>query len=414
MIELIDMKRELSKMEQLEHELHLKQLQINTLLSITQAINNNISAVELFEMYRGFLKLEMSIAKMALYVFQDDQWQCVTSLGIKAAEQKIDISTYLSSYKRSSKLDIKDHSLLKQFDVVIPVLHKDTAIAYTFLGGFDENDDRYGKIQFVTAISNVIAVAIENKRLFKQQVEQARLKQEMKMAKEMQFSLVPQVVPKSKYYEIASIYEPHFSVGGDYYDYIEFDEKIMFCVADIAGKGLAAALLMANLQANLRSLIRKKDHGDAFIRTFNRAIYRITQGEKFVTFFIAEYTPETRKLRYVNCGHARPILVQNGEVTFLDKGCLFLGYYEELPGEIEIGEVEVAPNSLIISFTDGITDTKNGEGQFWGDDALIEFCLENHELSADAFKRKIKTHLNDFKGTGEYTDDVTLLAFRTK
>jgi phosphoserine phosphatase RsbU/P len=414
MPELSEIKKELSKFEQLEHELHLKQLQINTLLSITQAINNNVPATGLYEMYRQFLKLELSIRKMALYVLEDSGWECATYLGVNTSELSTDISDFLKTYRRPTNLNHQDNKLLRHFDVVIPVLHKDTPIAYTFLGGFNEKEDRYSKIQYITAITNVIAVAIENKRLFKQKIEQERLKHEMNLAREMQFSLVPQTSPSNEFYEIASIYEPHFSVGGDYYDYIEFEDKIMFCVADISGKGLAAAILMANLQANLRSIIRKRDKPAEFIRAFNKAIYRITQGEKFVTFFIAEYTPATRQLRYINCGHARPILVQNGEVTFLDKGCLFLGFMEDLLGEIEIGTLEIAPNSLIISFTDGITDTKNAEGEFWGDERLIHFCLENADLSAPDFKKEISKTLATFKGDGEYTDDLTLLAFRAK
>lgn len=414
MPEFSEIKKELSKFEQLERDLHLKQLQINSLLSITQAINNNVSAKGLFDMYRNFLQLELSIKKMAFFVIDDGLWKCETALGITEEDLKIDISTFFKNYTRSTALSENANALIKHFDVVIPVLHKDTPIAYTFLGGFDGKEDRYSKIQFITAITNVIAVAIENKRLFKQQVEQASLKNEMKLAKDMQLSLVPQTPPKNNFFDLSFIYEPHFSVGGDYYDFIEFDEKIMFCVADISGKGLAAAILMSNLQANLRSLIRKRDTPERFITTLNAAIYRITQGEKYVTFFIAEYTPATRMLRYINCGHTRPILVREGEVTLLDKGGFFLGYFQDLPSEIEIGEVEIPPNSMIVAYTDGITDTKNEKEEFWGDDALIEFCLDNAQLSASDFKKKIVIDLAAFKGNGEYPDDLTLLAFKTK
>jgi phosphoserine phosphatase RsbU/P len=416
MPELSDIKIGITKFEQLERDLHLKQLQINSLLSITQAINNNLAAVGLFNMYRNFLQLELSIKKMLLYVQSEDGWQCATSLGIPETDLNTDVNELLKQYKRptSNLHQISNHALVKHFDVVIPVLHKDTPIAYAFLGGFDENEDRYSKIQFITAITNVIAVAIENKRLFKQQVEQATIKKEMRLAKEMQLSLVPLKAPQSDFFEITSIYEPHLSVGGDYYDFIEFDEKIMFCVADISGKGLAAAILMANLQANLRSLIRKRDNPVEFIQTFNKAIYRITQGEKYVTFFIAEYTPATRKLRYINCGHVRPILVNSSGITLLDKGGLFLGYFEDLPCEIEIGEVDVPADSLIVSYTDGITDTQNMQGEYWSDDMLSEFCLQNHHLDVKAFKHKIIETLGIFRGEVDYTDDVTLVAFKTK
>jgi phosphoserine phosphatase RsbU/P len=414
MSELLNIKKELSKYEQLERDLHLKQLQINSLLSITQAINNNVSATGLFEMYRNFLQLELNIKKMTFFVLQDDEWQCTSHLGIKEEEITTDITAFFKDFKRPTAIKDNKNDLLRHFEVVIPVLHKDTPIAYTFLGGFDEKEDRYNKIQFITAITNVIAVAIENKRLFKQQVEQASIKREMQLAKEMQLALVPQKMPKSKHFELSFIYEPHLSVGGDYYDFIEFEDKIMFCVADISGKGLAAALLMSNLQANLRSLVRKRDTPQNFIKMLNKAIYNITNGEKYVTFFIAEYTPDTRKLRYINCGHVRPLLIEGEKITLLDKGGLFLGLFENLPSEIEIGEVEVAPNALIVAYTDGITDTKNEKGEFWSDEALTYFSSKNSTASATEFKKNILKHLDTFKGRGEFTDDLTLLAFKTK
>jgi len=117
--------------------------------------------------------------------------------------------------------------------VVIPVKHKEQDIAFLFIGGLEEDDEMYNKVQFITTITNIIAVAIENKRLFKRQLEQSRMKREMELASEMQLQLVPSKLPSDECYELASIYKPQLGVGGDYFDYIELNEReFAFCVAD--------------------------------------------------------------------------------------------------------------------------------------------------------------------------------------
>src|SRR5690606_15609055 len=151
-------RKELSSLGMLERELHLKQLQINRLLNITQAINNNVSADGLYKMYNSFLSWEMGVKKMALYVTDvNGNWKCTSTIGIDDSLVDIDISDLLPNYQKLKNIDEdKDHPLIRQFDIVIPVLHKKSPIAYTFIGGFERNDDMYSKVQFITTITNII------------------------------------------------------------------------------------------------------------------------------------------------------------------------------------------------------------------------------------------------------------------
>ena len=207
MAKLSKLRSEMSKMESLERELHLKQLQINRLLNITQAINSNVSDQGLYDMYNSFLSWEMGINKMALYIQSDKVWKCISYIGIPKKMTEIDITEKLKKYDRLKMLEGNEtHELIKEFDVVIPVLHKERPIAYTFIGGFEEDEDRYNKVQFITTITNIIAVAIENKRLFKQQIEQEIINREMELAGEMQQLLIPDILPDNKYYQLDSIY----------------------------------------------------------------------------------------------------------------------------------------------------------------------------------------------------------------
>lgn len=406
-----NIKKELSSLEQLERELHLKQLQINRLLNITQAINNNVKEDGLYKMYNSFLSWEMGIKKMALYVTdRESNWYCASTIGIEDKLAKQDISDKLVNYQRLKNIDDdNDHPMIKEFDVVIPVLHKDNPIAYTFIGGFDQDEDMYNKIQFITTITNIIAVAIENKRLFKRQLEQERMKKEMELAKQMQQLLIPSTLPKNERYELASIYKPHLGVGGDYFDFIAFDDgTLVFCVADISGKGIAAALLMANFQSKFHDLINKRSALDVFIRKLNESIFEITNGDKFLTFFVAEFNTNTNELRYVNCGHNPPLLIMNGKNILLDKGSTILGSFMKLP-EIEVGTEQVDDEAIILTYTDGLTDIKNEAGAFYDEELVQEFALNNDAQSAEGFNENLLQTIDTFKGDQIYPDDFTVL-----
>lgn len=409
MPELTEIKRTLSRIEKLEREVNLKQLQINSLLAITQAINENVAQEGLFNMYNSFLRWEMGIRKMALFFKETGAWECKTHLGIEEKLLEHDINAELSKYRSKQGLEKSDHPLIREFDLVVPVLHKDVPIAYAFIGGFQDDEDVYNKVQFVTTITNVIAVAIENKRLFKQQLRQEVLNREVEVAAEIQRTLVPSRLPSGKNYQLSSIYRPHFAVGGDYYDVIEFPgDNIVFCIADITGKGVSAALLMANFQANLRAIVTRSTNLEQIVHELNAAVYRITQGDRFITLFLAKYDPKTRTIHYVNCGHTPPLLISKGEVIPLKNGCTVLGWLPELPF-LEIGGICLTDESLIFTYTDGLTDVRNKNHDEFGEDNLIKFLTEHAELSAKDLNSQLLAHIEHFREREPYPDDITVL-----
>ena len=406
---LTNTKKSSSNLDLLERDLFLKQLQINRLLELTQAINNNFSAEHLFKIYQSILSWEIGIKKMMCYTKEDDKWYCASHIGVEENEASKDISEELLKYQRMTNLMDSDHYIVRQFDIVIPVYHKNNPIAFTLLGNLEADEEMYEKIRFITTITNIIAVAIENKRLFKRQIEQERLKKEMELARNVQKMLIPNTLPSNKYFELDSIYMPHLGVGGDYFDYIPFgNNEFAFCIGDISGKGVGAALLMANFQANLRTLVQLRLDKKEFIQQLNTRLLDITKGEKFITFFYAEYCISSKQLLYINAGHNPPILLKGTELISLDKGCTILGSFDRIP-EIEVGHIKIDEEALLLTYTDGMTDLQNDIGDYFEEPLLEQFVLSSKRDSAKEFNIHLMDFMNNFRESQPFPDDLSVL-----
>jgi sigma-B regulation protein RsbU (phosphoserine phosphatase) len=270
----------------------------------------------------------------------------------------------------------------------------------------------FERVQIITTITNVIAVAIENKRLFRRQIEQERLEADMDLGAKVQKMLIPEQFPMRDAYEISTIYQPKLGVGGDYIDFQEFDDKkLVFCIGDFTGKGVSAALLMANFQANFHTLIKKRTSLYDFVKEINTAVYKITNGERFVTFFVAEYDIEKHELSYVNAGHPPPVLVHEGGIKLLTEGTMVLGTIDELP-MLEVGTVALPHQALILTYTDGLTDLQNPAGENFDEEILYDYVRRQHGRSAKSFNNSLVAKLNDFRQHNEFPDDLTVLTCR--
>lgn len=406
------MSRDIAILEKLEKELSLKQLQIKSLLTITQAINDNIAAAGLYNMYKSFLSWEMAVNKMALFIRENDSWSCASVINYENDDPTM--TDMLGKYRRLYTIKTEDPAPLNEFDILIPVYHKETPIAYALIGGIREQEDLYNKIQFITTITNIIAVAIENKRLFNETIERERINKEMELASEVQKMLIPESLPHEKNYELDSIYMPHFNVGGDYFDFIKFnDDQFAVLIADISGKGVSAALLMANFQATIRSLIRQYRDLQTFVIALNEAVLRITKGNRFITFVIAECDLNKKRIRYVNCGHFPPIMYDGEKIVHLNKGTSILGIVDDL-GEVEEGEIELKGPANLMLFTDGLVDLTNDEGEYFSEQIIEDFMQKNHHESSGDFNRTLLSELEKFKGGKAYPDDIAIVTCRMK
>lgn len=396
------------QLRQMEHQLSLKQMQIHRLLNITQAINSNMAAEELFRMYREFLSFEMGMSKILLLIREEKDWNVAVQYNLNQNYDASDILDVIETHHNLYTIKSSDPEIVHEFDIIIPVYHKENAIAYALVTVSDK-EDLYHKIQFIQTITNIIAVASENKRLFKNQVEQERMNKEIELAREVQSLLIPQRLPKSNYFEVSSIYRPHFNVGGDYYDCLVIEPgRYLICLADISGKGVSAALLMSNLQANIKQLVKQYTTVDALVTNLNAAVFELTGGERFLTLFIADVWPEKGKVDYINCGHISPLLYNAGNMSALNIGTTVLGAFPTLPF-LEKGHLNLSGQSILLIFTDGLTDLINPSAEYFDLEHIEKFIIENHSKNSASFNTLLMDELEKFKGNQTFPDDITVL-----
>lgn len=390
---------------QLEQQLQAKQKEVTSLQEITHSINENLSSEKLFKIYEFTLRGQYGVEQAVVFL-KDDSWKCVCNYGTKKTFTDFDVE------KNLVVNDKNNSEILKEFELFIPVKHKEIPLAFALLNGIksDSEKSKADRIQFIQTITNIIVVAVENKRLFKRQLEQEAMKKELELAAQMQSFLVPEELPKDSEIEFGAIYLPHKEVGGDYYDVIKLNEQeTIFCIADISGKGTAAALLMSNFQANLRALVLQNYPLDRLIHLLNQKVRDISKGEKFITFFIGKYNFYYRKLQYVNAGHNPSILKNGNEIILLEKGSTILGVFDKLPS-VNVQKIVLKKNAFILNYTDGLTDLENEQGVHFEMERIIEFFKTSTDFSPDEFNKKLIEYINIYKGKTVFPDDITLLS----
>jgi len=239
-------------------------------------------------------------------------------------------------------------------------------------------------------------------------IHQQEQEREIAEARAIQEKLLPREIPQMPGYEIASAWQSARLVGGDYFDILPLDEKMLgICIADVAGKGMPAALLMSNLQAAVRGLSSLSLAPNLLCSRLNSIVYRNTDSDRFITFFYAQLEGPMRRLTYVNAGHNAPFVVRSdGSHERLREGGPVLGVFASR--NYEMGSAQLSPGDLVILFTDGITEACGVEGEEFGEARLLRLLQDHRMLSADELQAKILAVVAEYSG-GRWQDDATLV-----
>lgn len=272
---------------------------------------------------------------------------------------------------------------------------------------FSDSDQRL--LMIIAAQS---AQVIEAARLYEEERALARIEQELNTARDIQRRLLPKVPPSIPGYDIAGRSEAARMVGGDYFDFLgDGDRSLGVCLADVSGKGISAALVMAAVQATVRSqsltgLPLAEQTGNA-----NRLLYGSTESDKFVTMFYGALSPDSGEVRYTNAGHNPPALFRGGsEPELLETGGPVLGVLPQAP--YSEGTAEISPGATLVIYSDGISEAMNAADEEYGEERFFELVQKNPEASAAQLVDLVFGAVKDFCGEAPQTDDMSLIVIR--
>ncbi len=255
-------------------------------------------------------------------------------------------------------------------------------------------------------------IEAQRRRTAEKLESERRAAQELEIARQVQARLFPQELLSIDTLEYAGACVQARQVGGDYHDFLDLGRgRFGLVIADIAGKGMAAALLMANLQANLRSqCASSSDDPERLLRSVNKLFYENTNDSAYATLFFAEYECEGGRLRYANCGHLAPLLLRSdGTIERLESTCTVVGLFKEW--DCSIAERRLFPGDTLVLYTDGITESFNEAEEEFGEERLIEALRRHQALTPQAVIAAIVEEIRQFS-PNEQHDDITLIVVR--
>jgi len=274
------------------------------------------------------------------------------------------------------------------------------------------------------ACADQFALMIENARLTDRVVEQETLRRDIALASDVQRRLLPEAPPRAEFADFAAISLPARRIGGDYYDFVELrDREIGIALADVSGKGVAAALIMSVVQASLR--IIASEGGIApprLLARMNEFVYRSTPASKYATFFYAQLDEQCRQLRYVNAGHNPPYLLRAGqgsvvgsappEIEELSAGGTVVGMFPEM--EYEEATVELCPGDVLLVFTDGVPEAHNPANEEFGEERLQQLLRQTAHLPANEIRARISAEMKNWIRDAEQYDDLTFIVMKVR
>lgn len=268
-------------------------------------------------------------------------------------------------------------------------------------------------LELLTGIATSAAISIENARLYQIAVEKGRLERELQLAREVQASLIPRVIPSLPGWEFAALWQPAREVSGDFYDFLSVsDGRLGVIIADVTDKGMPAALFMANARSLIRSTVIGPGSPSSSFQIVNRLLCADSSGGMFVTLCYLQLDLEGGSVQYVNAGHNPPLLyqAQADRLSHLDRTGIPLGI--EPQQAFGQAQFSMGAGDFILLYTDGVTEATDGKLEEFGLDRLQRLALAHrHELAGDLVAA-LERELKEFIGAAQPSDDITVTVVR--
>jgi sigma-B regulation protein RsbU (phosphoserine phosphatase) len=326
---------------------------------------------------------------------------------------------------REPEVSEEDRGKLSALDseLLLPLSTRDKLLGFISLGPKLSDEPYSGTdVRLLKSVAAQTGLALENARLMSAIADEVghreRLNREVEIAREVQERLFPQTTPPISGIEYSGACRPALGVGGDYYDFLALPGgHLGIAIGDVSGKGIAAALMMASLQASLRGeATRAPENLAALVANVNHLVFEASSANRYATFFYAQYDAEARRLTYVNAGHNPPMLFRrDGEhwrITRLEIGGTVVGMFKTYP--YKQAAVTIAPGDVFIAFTDGISEAMNAADEEWGEERLIETVEQCDGLTPSEIIARILEAADGFVAGAQQHDDMTLVVLCAK
>lgn len=392
-------------------------LLLRTLIDISNDFKNITSREHILKLFSLYLKGNLRINKQAVFLIDG---KTITQL-LNDFGEIIDENTILSLYNLPSITLIRDWTaqnpplgIPQSIAIVAPLIYRGDKKGILLIGKrLDNTEFSDDNLSFIELIANALITALENNRLFMEELQKEKLERELDLAKEIQNNLLPKTNPLVQGWDIVGKSIPSKTVGGDYFDIIQIKQnEYLFVIADISGKGVPAAILMSNLQAIIKTLISLNLPLNELIKRVNTILFHNTTFDKFATMFIAKLDLATSELEYINAGHNSPIYLKaNGSVIELSEGCLLLGIIEDI-GEVVSSKVKLDSHDIILLYTDGINEAININHEEFGSDRIIRIIKQSMNAVSAEILDNIFSNVKEFSAGMEQYDDMTAIIIK--
>ena len=412
--------RMFTELRRINRMLDRKVYELNTLFDLSKDFNIMVDRDEIVRIFKFAMLGQMLIRKFFFILENEGEREMVANSGIRGELSPEQVDRLFNLERDLIEVDDEladEIPFLRKNEIkaVIGLHFQSEKIALVGVGA-RANEEEYSSsdYNFLRSLGNLAVLSIQKTFLLEERIEKERLEEELNIAKSIQQGLLPDPIPECEQLDIAAKNVSSYQVGGDYFDVLKTpSDQLLFAIGDVTGKGIPAALLMANLQAMLHVLLPVDITLSEASGQVNDIIYRNTPSDKFITFFWGIFNPENSEFRFVNAGHNPPIWFKEGEDNpeELEEGGLILGAMPTMNPYSE-QKVTLSPGDLLVFYTDGVTEAMNeDESEEFGEERLLECIKKNRSRDAEGIQQAIIDEVEAFSDGVQY-DDITLIVVK--
>ncbi|MCP5063762.1 MAG: SpoIIE family protein phosphatase [Ignavibacteriae bacterium] len=407
------------KLETVNKTLDSKVNQLNSLFDLGKEFGSILEIDRVAKLLVFSVTAQMLVSKFAVLIIDENEIEFLDNRFNQEKVQNLISESKLTTLSKPFCIadEKNDFSKITSLGVelIVPMIIKGETKGLILLGKRMTNQ-KYSKsdIEFISSVGSLAIISIENSRLFKEAIEKQKMEKDLELARNIQQNLLPTKIPLFDNFEIAANNNTARMVGGDFYDVTTLENgNTIIAIADVSGKGIQASLLMANLQAFLKSIYKLNYPLKEASNILNDLVSENTTDGSFITFFWGVLNKDTNEFTYVNMGHNPPLLIRDKEIIKLTKGGMIIGVMETIvPYESE--RIQLEKDDTLILFTDGVTEAMDTNDEEYSDERLEEFCLQNSSFNSQEILENILNDVANYSKDAEQSDDITCMVIKIK